>query len=127
VGDDGIEITRAEVHGGEPLHDVIGEPDGGVDADLQGGVVGDAGAIGVGDGDAAAFCEFDDLAAGSMNHDGFDAERAQDGEIDEDVGEILGGGDAAIDGDHKDPLPEAGHVLQNFSKIGDVHLERRSL
>jgi hypothetical protein len=49
------------------------------------------------------------------------AERAEDGDIEQDVGKIFGGRDNAIDGDHKDTLTKAGDILQDFSQVGNIH------
>ena len=52
VGDDGVGAGGAEVVGGEALEDLVGEAVGGGEGELEGGLVGDAGAVEVGGGDA---------------------------------------------------------------------------
>ena len=121
VGDDGVEISGAKVDGGETLHDLVRQPDGGFDAECESRGVGDTGAVGVGNGDAAAVGQLLDLFASAVDENGPDAERTQDRKIDEDVGEIWRGGDVTVDGDDERPLAEAGDVLKNFAEIGDVH------
>jgi hypothetical protein len=49
------------------------------------------------------------------------AQRAQYGEVEQDIGEIVGSRHRTIDRDHEDPLPETGDVLKDFSKVGNVH------
>jgi hypothetical protein len=50
-----------------------------------------------------------------------DVERAQHGDIQEDVGKILAGHDLAINADDEDLLAESRYVLQDFPQIGQFH------
>ena len=56
----------------------------------------------------------------TMNEYHSHAQGAQDGNIEENVGEILRGGHASIHRNHEDTLPEAGNILEDFSEIGNV-------
>ena len=121
VSNDGIGIRGPEVNSRKSLHDPIGQPDSRIDRDLQGGVTGDTGTIAIGDRDAAFFCEFFDLVTCPVDQDNPDAQRAQYGEVEQDVREVLRSHNGAVDRNHEDPLPEAGYILEDFSKIGNVH------
>ena len=79
---------------------------GRVQADGKGVPIGDARAVGVGHHGAefggAAF----DLVARAVDEDDLDVERTQDGDVEQDVAEILRLDDLAVDGDHEDALAE---------------------
>ena len=119
--DDRVGVGSPQVDRGKSLHDPVGEPDRRIDRNLKGRVIGDAGSVGVGNLDAPLRGQIGDLPTRPVHEDHPDAQRAKHGEIEQDVGEILGGGHRSIDGNHEDPLPEAGDVLENFAEIGDVH------
>ena len=53
VGDDGVGAGGAQVVGGEAFEDFVRQAVGGGEGELEGGFVGDAGAVEVGRGDAA--------------------------------------------------------------------------
>lgn len=121
VDDEGVDVGGAEIDGGEPLHDFIGEPDRRINADLQRGFIREADAVGIGDVDSARGGQSLDLMACAMHQDDFDAQRTEHGKIQKDVRKILRVHDLAIHRNHKDALPEEGHILQNFTQVGDVH------
>ena len=74
VGDDRVGVGRPQVDCGEPLHNPVGEPDRGIDRDLQGRVIGDAGAVGIGNLDAPLCGKVGDLPTGPMHEDHPDAQ-----------------------------------------------------
>ena len=81
MGNDGVDVGGAEVDRAEAFHDFVGEPNRGVDADLECRLVGNANAVGVRDREAALFGEVLDLVARAVDEDDFDAERAQHREV----------------------------------------------
>lgn len=121
MGNDGVDVGGAEVDRAEAFHDLVGEPNRGVDADLECRLVGNANAIGVRDREAALFGEVLDLVARAVDEDDFDAERAQHREVEQEVWKILGGRDLAVDRDHEDALAEERDILEDFAQVGDFH------
>ena len=121
MGDDGVGVGGTQVDRRQPLHDPVGEPYGGVDGKLQGGLVGDSRPVGVGCVYAAAPGQVPDLTAGPVDQNHPHAQRAKDREVEEDIREIFRCGDRTVHGDHEDPLLEAGDVLEDFAEVGDVH------
>ena len=125
IGDDGVGVDGAQVHAGEALHDLVRDARGGVEADGEGVFVGDARAVGVGNGRAERGGALLDLVARAVDEDDLDVERAQDGEVEQHVGEILRVDDLAVDGDDERALAETGDVLEDAAKVGNVHGEWR--
>ena len=119
--DDGVRVDGAQVHGGEALHDLVRDARGRVQADGERVSVGDARAVGVGNHHAefggAAF----DLVARAVDDDDLDVERTQDGDVEQDVAEILRLDDLAVDGDHESALAETGNILEDAAEVGDLH------
>ena len=79
--DDRVGVCGAKVDGGEALHDAVGEPDGRVDGEFEGRLIGDPGAVGVGDGKLPLAGKFGDLMACAMHEHNAHAQRAQDGDV----------------------------------------------
>ena len=121
MDDKGVDISGAEIDGGEALHDFVSKPDCRINAHLQRRLIGEANAVGVGDPDSARSGESLDLVACAMHQDDFDTQGAEHGEIQEDVRKILRVRHLAIHRNHENTLPEEGHILQNFTQVGDVH------
>ena len=120
-GDDGVGVDGAQVHAGEPFHDLMRDARGGIKADGEGGLVGDARAVGVGDVGAEFRRAALDLVARAVDEHDLDVERAQDGDVEQHVGEILRFDDFAVEGDHEGALAEAGNILEDAAEVGDVH------
>ena len=121
VSDDGVGVSGAEVDGGEALHDFGHDIGGGFDANFQGGIVGDSGAIAIGEGDSAFGGELGDLESGAVDEDDLDAEGAEDGEVEEDIGKIGGADDFSIDGDDEDFVAEARDILEDAAEVRNFH------
>ena len=119
--DDHIGEGSAQIDRGEALHDLVHHVGRRLDAELQRGLVGDAGAVRIRNGDAARFGELRDLPAGAVHEDHFDAERPQHGDIQQDIREIGRGDDVAIQRDHEDFFAEARDVLEDAAQIGNFH------
>src|ERR1035441_8747868 len=86
---------------------------GGGQGQLERGFVSNAGAVEVGRRDALLVRESLDLRRCPMDKHNADAQGAQHGNIDEDVGEVLVRDDRAIDVDDERPLGELRDVLQD--------------
>jgi len=120
IGDHGLQgILR------EAFEDEVGDARAGANGEIERGCVGDAGAVVVGDGDAAKFREFLDLVANAVDEHDLDAEAAEYGDVDEQVAKIFVGDDGAVDGDNKDLALKTGDVFQDAAQI--VGLDRSSL
>ena len=55
-----------------------------------------------------------------MHEHDFDREAAQDGDIDEEVAEVLIGHDGTVEGDHKDLVLEARDVFEDATQVGGL-------
>jgi len=74
VRDDGIGVGRAQIHRGQPLHDFIHDIGRSLEARLERGFVGNPGAVGIGNRDAAFSRELRNLQPRAMNKDDLDAQ-----------------------------------------------------
>ena len=120
MGDQGIAVSRAEVGRRQPFEDFMRHPVGGVERQFQGGRVGDAGAVGIGRLLAGLGGEQADLMAGPMHQGDLDPQAAQQGNVQQEVGEIVVVHHGAVQGDDEDPVAEARHVTQDFAQIGQA-------
>ncbi len=84
-------------------------------------LVGDARSVRVRKLHAPRLGEFHDLVARAVHDDDLDAQRAEDGEVEQDVREVRRGGDFAVHGNDEYALAKTRHVLQDFPEIRDVH------
>ena len=121
VGDDGVGGDGAEVVGGEALEDLVREPIGRGERDLQRAGVGDAGAVEVGGRDATLGRKRRHLARGAMHEHDADVQRPEDGDVEEKVGKVVVGDDGAVDGDHEGLLPEPRDVAEDAAKVCRLH------
>ena len=88
VGDDAVCVGGTEVDGGEPLHEFVQDVVGGFDGEAQGRIVCDACSVPTRDGDVPFCGELLNLSAGSVDEDNFDAEGSQDGDVEQQVGQV---------------------------------------
>lgn len=125
MGDDGVGGGGPEVVGGQAFEDFVGEAVGGGEGELEGGVVGDAGAVEVGRGGRGFDGELPDHGAGAVNEDDPDVEGTEDGDIQEDVREVLIHDDGGIDAEDEASFPKARDVSEDAAEIGRFHEWRR--
>ncbi len=59
--------------------------------------------------------------AGTVNKNDLDAQGAKDGDIKENIGKILRTRNFTIHRNHENALFKKRHILQNFTKVRDVH------
>ena len=126
MGDDRVDVGGAQVHGGEAFHDLVGQADGRIDADLQRDFIGDAGSIRVCQLDATLARELDDLESGPVHENDLDAQRTEHCQIQENVGKVIRSSHLSIEGNDEDALPETGNVLEDLAQVGDVHFDAQS-
>jgi hypothetical protein len=108
----------------EPFDERVRHARGGADREVERGGVGDAGAVGIGDGDFPRGRELDDLMTDAVHEHDLDAERAQHGDVDEEVAEILVGDDGAIDRDDENLPVKTGDVLQDAAEVRGLDRRR---
>jgi hypothetical protein len=125
MGDDRVGGSGADIVGGETFEDFVGEAIGGGEGEFEGEFVGDAGAIEIGGGDAGFVGELADHGGGAVDEDDADVEGAENGDIEEDVGEILIGDDGGVDAEDEATFAEAGDVTENAAEVGRFHEWRR--
>ena len=121
MGDEGVAGGGAKVNGAQALQDFVGQPVGGGEGEFERGGVGNAGAVEIGRLDILLGGQGADLGGGTVDQGDADVERAQHGEVEQDVGKILAGDDPAIHADDENLFAEARYVLQDFPQIGRFH------
>ena len=99
----------------------MGQPIGGVQRDLQGGRVGDARAVRVGNLDALLLRQRLDLGGGAMHEDDADVQRPQYGHVQQERGEVFVGDNRAVQREDKRLLAELRNVLQDAPQVGRFH------
>ncbi len=122
VGDDGVGAGGAEVVGGQALEDFVREPVGGGERELERGFVGDAGSVKVRGGAAGFAGQRANLGGGAMHEHDVDVQGAQDGNIHEEVGEVLVGDDRAVHVDDERLVAELRDVAENAPQVGEFHV-----
>ena len=122
MGDNGIGGHRAEIVGRQPFKDLMGEPVGGIERELQGLRIGDAGAIEIGGLDPALHGQRRDLLGSTVHKQDSDVQRAEDRDVEQEVREVVVGDDGSIDGQDEDLFPEAWNVAENSPQVGGFHV-----
>ena len=64
-----------------------------------------------------------DLMAGPVNQGDADAQAAQQGDVEQQVAEVLVLDDGAVQRDDEDPVAEARHVAEDFAQVGQSQHE----
>ena len=108
MGDQRVGTGGAKIIGAQPLQNLVRQAIGRRQGQLQGGGVGDAAAVQIGGLDVLFAGQGLDLGGRAMHQEDLDAQGAQQGHVQEDVGEILAGDDGAIHADDENLLPETG-------------------
>ena len=114
VRNDRIRVGGPQIHGGQAFEDLMGQPHGRPDAQLQRGLVRDAGAVRVARFGPGAFGRLLHLMARTVDKHDPDAQRAQHGEIEQNVGKVGRSGNLPVDRHHEDLFAEPRDVLQDF-------------
>ena len=122
VGDDGVGRGGAEVVGRKALENLVCQAVGGGEREAERDVVGHAAAIQVGRRYALLRRERSNLSGGAVHEDDADVERAQHGDVQEEVCEILIRHDRPIDAEDEGLLAEARDVLQDAPQVGGFHV-----
>ncbi len=123
----GVDIGGAQIDSGKAFHDLVGQPDGCIDAHLQRDFIRNTHPIRIGQLDPTLPRELDDLETRPVHENDLNAQRTQDGQIKENVGEIVRSGHLSIEGNNKHALPETGNVLKDFAQVGYVHFDAGKL
>ena len=97
------------------------EPVGGGEGELQCVGIGDASAEQVGGLESLRFAQGFNLSGGAMDDDDADVQRAQDGDVEEEVGKVLVGDNRAVDGEDEHFFAEARDVLEDAPQVGRFH------
>ena len=113
VGEGGLQAVLRQALDHEVRH-----TGGSTDGEIEGGGIGHAGALDVRDRDLAGPGKFIDLVADAVDEDDLDAEAAEHGEVDQDVGEVLVGDDDAVQRDDKGLALKPGDVFQDAAQVG---------
>jgi hypothetical protein len=118
MGDQGVGAGAAQIGSGQTFEDFMGDAVGGVEGKLECGVIGDAGAVEIAGGLAGLLGEAAHLVARPMHQGHLDAEAAQQGDVEQQVAEIVVLDDAAVESDDKGFVAVLRHVPQDFAQVG---------
>ena len=101
----------------QSLEDELRHAGGGPDGEVERGGVGHPRAMDVGDRDVARRRQFLDLPADAVNEDHLNPQAAENGDVDQQIAEVIVGDDRAVEGDDKNLPLKPGHVFQNAAEI----------
>ncbi len=119
--DDGIGGRRAEIVGRKPAQDLVRDTVRGFNGELQCRGVGHAGAIEVGGLDILLLGERLNLFGSAVHDHHADVQGTQQGDIEEDVGEVFVRDDASIHCDNERLLAELRDVLKDRAQVCELH------
>jgi hypothetical protein len=112
----------AQVGAGEPFEDLVREPVGRLERELERRRIGHAASLSRSLGlDSALGGECPDLDRGAVHQHRADAQRPEHGHVHQDVGEVLVRDGRAVDGDHERLLAELRDVLEDAPEVGRPH------
>ena len=120
VGDDGVAHGPSQVGGGQPLEEFVRDVRGREEGELERRVVGDARAVEVAGGGARCLGEPADLVGRAVDEADADAQGAQQGDVEQEVAEVLALDDRAVERDDEEPVAEERDVAENFAKVLDA-------
>ena len=64
-----------------------------------------------------------DLVAGPVDQGDADAQAAQQGDVEQQIAEVVVLDDGAVEGDDEDAVAEARHVAEDFAQVGQTQHE----
>ena len=120
MGDEGVAEGAAQVVGRQSFQHFVRDAVGGGQGELQRGVVGDAGAVEVGGRLAGLLGKAADLVAGAVDQGDADAQAAQQGDVEQQIAEVLVLDDGAVQRDDEHLVAEARHIAQDLAQIGQT-------
>jgi hypothetical protein len=120
VGDHGVAAGAAQVVGGQPFEDLVGNAVGGGQGQLKGDRIGDAGAVEVGRRPSGLLGQAAHLVAGPVDQGHTDAQAAQQSDVQEQVAEVVVLDHSPVHGDDEHPVAEARHVAEDLAQIGQA-------
>ncbi len=121
MGDHRVRVDGPQVARRKALHDFMGNSICGGERHAEGARVGHAGAVEVGEEEARLVGQLPHLVADAVDDHDPDAQAAEDGEVEQDIGEIVAGDDRAVDRDDENLIPELGDVGEDAAQVGDIH------
>jgi hypothetical protein len=125
VGDDRVGVGAAQVGGGEPLQQPVGDAGRRGQRDAERGRVGDAGAVGVGRRHAGGVGQLADLLAGPVDQGDADPQAAQQRDVEQQVAEVVVLDDAAVQRDDEQSVAEPRDVAEDFTQVGQAEHRRQ--
>lgn len=121
MGDDGIGAGCPEIVGAQSFQDLMGQTIGGGQRQFESLTIGDPSAIEIGRLAGVFRSELRNLVGGPVDQHNTDVQRAQDGDVEQEIGEDIVGDDDAVDGNDERPFPEAGDVAEDSAQIDWFH------
>ena len=123
VRDDGVGAGGAQVVGGKALEDFMRQPVRARQRQLQRVGVSHSRAFEIGRLDLEFFGQRLDLRRGAVDERDADVQRAEDGDVEQDIGEVFVGDDGAVDADDEDFFAKARDVLEDAAQVSRFHVE----
>ncbi len=118
---DGVRHGGPQIGHRQSLENLVRETRGRRERQLERRRVGDAGAVEVARHDAALGAEARQLRRRPVDEHDTDAERPQDGDVEQNAREVLVGDDRAVNREDEGPLAVARDVLQDAAQVGRFH------
>ena len=122
LGRHSVGVGGAQIVGGKAFEDFVGETVGRGEGQFQGGVISDARAIEIARGERLFLGELCDLFGGPVDEHDPDVQGSQDGDIEQEIGEVNMRHDCAIGRDHEGLFAKARNVLQDASEVSRFHV-----
>ena len=124
VGDERVGAGAAEVVGREPFEDLVRDAVGGGERDLERRASVTPVPSRSDGGDLHQLGVAPDLVRGAVDQRDADAQAAQQGDVEQQVGEVVVLDDGAVDGDDEHAVAEPRDVPQDFAEVGQPLVHR---
>ena len=122
LGRNGVGVGGAQIVGGKAFKDLVGEAISRGESQFQGGIISDASAIEIARGERLFLGQLCDLLCGAVDEHDPNVQGSQDGDIEEEVGEVNMRHDCSIGRDHEGLFAKARDVLQDASEVSRFHV-----
>ena len=122
LGRNSVGVGGAQIVGGKTFKNLMGEAISRVESQFQGSIISDARAIEIARGERLFLGQLCNLLGGAMDEHDPNVQGSQDGDIEQEVGEVNMRHDCSIGRDHEGLFAKARDVLQDASKVSRFHV-----
>lgn len=121
-GADGVGADAAEAILGKALFQAMADAGGGLDGEIEGRFISWTVTVDIGEPCMVLAGEGFELGSDAEDEEQADAEVAQNGEFEEEVGEGIAFGDGAVEGDDKGMVSPLGNVFEDAPEVSGAKL-----